>query len=91
MMKEHEQYFAMTLQQKLKKQVIGRVFVKITYNDEILVVIRYSDEEEFKMFIPNFTEQLINGLSTDYVAYNVIREYRTCLIRRLDERYFYQD
>ena len=91
MMKEHEQYFAMTLQQKLKKRVIGRVFVKITYNDEILVVIRYSDDEEFKIFIPNFTDKLINGLSTDYVAYEVLNEYRKCLIERMNSRYFYQD
>ena len=89
MMMEYEQYFAMTLQQKLKKRVIGKIYVKITMNDEILVLIEREDELKFRMFISNFTRKVIDGLSTDYVARMVIKEYREFIMARMNEKYFY--
>ena len=89
MMKEYEQYFSMTLQQKLKKRIIGKIFVKITMKDEILVMIEREDEWKFRMFISDFSDKLLNGLSTDYVAHEVLKEYKTFIIDRMNEKYFY--
>ena len=89
MMMEYEQYFAMTLQQKLKKRVIGKIYVKITMNDEILVLIERENELKFRMFISDFTRKVIDDLSTDYVAREVIKEYRNFIIARMNEKYFY--
>jgi low affinity Fe/Cu permease len=90
-MKEYEELFSMALQQKLKKRIIAKIFVKITRNDEILVTIEREDEDKFKMFIENFSDKFINGLNSEYVAYEVIKAYREFLIAKMDEKYFYQD
>ena len=94
MMREYEKLFSDALWKKLKCKIIGKIFVKVTRNDELLVVITREDELEeleFKTFVPDFSDKLVNGLTTDYVAYEVIKEYRKFIMERMNERYFYQD
>lgn len=91
MMQEYEICFSRALHQKLKKKIIGKIFVKITMNDEILVVIERDNEMQFKLFISDFTIKLINGLTSDYVAYEVLKEYKKFIIAKTNEKYFYQD
>ena len=90
-MQEYEICFSRALHQKLKRKIIGKIFVKITMNDEILVVIERENEMQFKLFISDFTRKLINGLTSDYVAYEVLKEYKKFIIAKTNEKYFYQD
>ena len=91
MMQEYEICFSRALHQKLKRKIIGKIFVKITMNDEILVVIERENEMQFKLFISDFTRKLINGLTSDYVAYEVLKEYKKFIIAKTNEKYFYHD
>ena len=50
-MLESEYLFSTTLQQKLKPRIIGNIFVKVTRNNELLVVISKDGEELFKHFL----------------------------------------
>ena len=91
---ELNELFTMGLQQKLKRKVIGKVFVKVTRNDKLLVKIERDDSDgklEFKMFVDNFSERIVNGWTTDYASYEVLNEYRQFLIEIMNEKYFYQD
>ena len=92
--RECEQLFSMAVQQKLKRKIIAKIFVKVTRNDELLVVIRRQDgddEIEFKLFISNFSEKCLDGLTSDFVVYEVMRGYKQFLIGMMEEKYFYQD
>ena len=92
MMTEYERLFAMNLQQKLKKRIVGNIYVKITRNDEILVIIeKEEDGIEYKIFSGNFAERMKNGLSTDYAAYEILQQYRSYIQGIMEERYFYND
>lgn len=90
MMTEYESLFALNLQQKLKMQIIGKIYVKITKNDEILVKIENENEGiEFKTFSGNFAERMRNGLSSDYAAYEILQQYRSYIQGIMEERFFY--
>lgn len=92
--RECEQLFSMAVQQKLKRKIIAKIFVKVTLNDELLVVIRREDDNEeleFKLFISNFSEKCLNGLTSDYVVYDVMSKYKQFLMGLMEEKYFYQD
>lgn len=93
-MQDYEYLFSMTLQQKLKSKIIGKIYVKVTQNDELLTIIRREDDDEdmeFKLFLGHFSERLINGWTTEYAAYEVMRAYKDFITKRMSERYFYQD
>lgn len=89
--REYEQLFSMAVQQKLKKRIIAKIFVKVTWNDELLVIIEREDELKFKLSIGNITEKIVNGLTSDYMAYQIFKQYREFLIERMENKYFYQD
>ena len=91
MMKEYEQYFSMTLQQKLKRKVIGKVYVKITKDDKVLILIENDDEMRFKLFVDDFANKFINGLTTDFIAYEALKEYKKFVFDQLKTQYFYVD
>lgn len=84
MMKEYEYLFAMSLQQKLKHRIVGRIYVTVDPYDELIVKIK-NDEVEFKAYVTNFSEKFYNGLTTDYEAYEITRQYRSFI----NKKYFY--
>ena len=84
-MLEYEYLFSTTLQRKLKPRIIGNIFVKVTRNNELLVVISKDGEELFKHFYENFSEKILNGYTTDYAVYEIVRDYRKCIL----ENFFY--
>ena len=88
MMKEYEQYFSMTLQQKLKRKVVGKVYVKITKDDKVLILIENDDEMRFKLFVDDFANKFINGLTTDFIAYEALKEYKKICIRSIKNTIF---
>ncbi len=85
----YKQLFSMTLQQKLKYRIKGNIYVKVTLDDALLVVISQEGETIFKKFINNISDKIQNGLTTDYCVYEVMKEYRQVVIDIAVERYFY--
>lgn len=86
---DYKQLFSMTLQQKLKYRIKGNIYVKVTLDDALLVVISQNGETIFKKFIDNISDKIRNGLTTDYCAYEVVKEYREVVIEMTMEQYFY--
>lgn len=83
MFDECKKCFAIAVHQKLKDRVHGRVFVKVTYNDELYIRIE-NDDTEFKTYVSNFAERIFNGWTSDFAVYEVLKQYRAAI----NERYF---
>lgn len=84
-MKEYEYLFSTNLHAKLKEKIVGKIFVKVTYNDELLIKINSYGNLECTIHIGNFSERILNGWSTDYAVYEVIKQYREFL----NKKFFY--
>lgn len=88
-MTEYERLFAMNLQQKLKTKIVGKIFVTATKDDALYIQITNSDNLEFKTYLKNFTERMLNGWSSDYAAYEVVQQYTDFVIDQMKSKYFY--
>ena len=82
-LRELDQIFAYNLQQKLKDQIYGKVYVKVIDEEIYISVACYSDIR-FEATISNFFEKILNGYTTDYACYEVMRQYRNFVM----EKYF---
>ena len=91
MMMEHEYIFATVLQKKLKPVIKGKIYVAIIPGDELVVKIQLDDEEPFRLFIPNVTQKILYGWSTDDAVRAVVSNYKKYLFEKIQERYFYND
>ena len=80
-MKDYEYLFAMAVQQKLKKQIIGKIFVKVNCDDELIIEIKNGDTE-FRSVITNFSDKIINGYPSDYAVYEIVNEYKKFILRK---------
>lgn len=85
MMKDYEYLFATTLQQRLKEKIVGKIFIKVTLHDELFIKIDTLGGLEYKLFINDFSNKILNGWTTEYAAYEVITQYK----RFINERYFF--
>lgn len=85
MMADYEYTFAVALQQKLKNKIQGAIHVCVVDTDELIVKITRNGVIDFKVSIPNFSNRILNGYTSDYAAYEIVNEYKKCLMKR----YFY--
>lgn len=83
-MKDYEYLFATTLHQKLKEKIVGSIFVKVTTNDELFIIIDSFGDIKYKLWFDHFSERIVNGWSTDYAVYDVLSQYR----KFINDRYF---
>ena len=81
-MRDYEYLFATTLHEKIKKEVVGKVFVKVTTEDKLYVNIKTFGDIEYVLTVDNFSQRIMNGWSTDYAAYEVLNRYRTFIMKR---------
>lgn len=90
-MVEYERLFAESVQKKLKSKIIGRIFVCVTYNDKLLVKIYRDDEVIFQSLEPNFARRLQNGLTSNDVVWDILKQYKRFVHEKIEKEYFYQD
>jgi hypothetical protein len=76
-----EKIFAKNLAEKLVEKIYGKIVVKI-FNDEVHVYIKCWSDIDCEVVLENFTERVLHGWSTDYAAYEVLEQYRKCVMRR---------
>ena len=82
-MRDYEYLFATNLQQKLKEKIIGKVFVKINANDELYIKIeRHEEGVMYEASYDEFSQKFINGWTTEYAAYEVLKNYKSSLMKR---------
>lgn len=73
---DYEYLFSMNLQAKLKERLQGAIFVKVDMDDNLIVKITRHDGNNFEVHISNFSERMLNGLTTEYAAYDIRKKYR---------------
>lgn len=81
-MTEYGFIFSTILHEKLKEKINGRVFVRVVSEDKLLVVINSYGDIEFKVFINDFSEKVLYGLSTDYAVYEIMKQYRRFVMNK---------
>lgn len=90
MMDEDYRYvFSTLLHAELKKRIVGRIFTKITYYDELLVKIDTYDDLTYTVTIPNISDKILNGYTTEYAMYEVMKNYRDYIQKLVNKKYFY--
>lgn len=88
-MVEYERLFSQAVQLKLKSIIKGKIFVCVTYSDELLVKIYRDGNVVFQTTIPSVTTKLRDGLSSGIVVKKIVEEYRQDLYEKFEKQYFY--
>lgn len=90
-MDEYKKVFATNLQNNLKRNIKGKVFVSVVKYDGVYVQITAEDGVVFKTHIQKLSDKLLNGYSINYAVYEITSQYREYIKKIVDERYFYND
>lgn len=75
--------FSKNLAQKLVEKVRGKVFVRVTSEDELYVSINFSDDIKFKTTLGRFSERIVNGWSMDYACYEIQKQYEKFILKQV--------
>lgn len=81
-MTDYEYLFTTTLHQKLREKIVGKIFVKVTRNDELFVKIESYGGLEYRFYRSNFSESIVNGYTTDFAAYEVVTEFKKFIMNK---------
>lgn len=73
---DYEYLFSMDLQAKLKEKIQGAIYVKVNENDSLVIKVTRRDGNNFDMSFTDFANRMLNGLITDYAAYEVVQKYK---------------
>ena len=79
---DYEYLFSMNLQTKLKERIQGGIFVKVDRGDNLIVEITRRDRNNFEMSFTDFSNRMLNGFSTDYAAYEVVKKYQKFVMKQ---------
>lgn len=78
----YEYLFQTNLHAKIREKVIGKVFVKVNQDDVLIVKIESFGNLKFETSIDNFSKRILNGYSTDYAAYEIVKRYTSYIMKR---------
>ena len=79
---DYEYLFSMNLQAKLKEKIQGAIYVKVNENDSLVIKVTRRDGNNFDMSFIDFANRMLNGLTTDYAAYEVTKKYREFVMKQ---------
>lgn len=79
-MRDYEYIFSIALQSKLKEAINASIFVNV-FKDQLTVQIKTRFGLDYDTAINNFSEKILNGYSSDYAAYQIVKEYRSYINR----------
>mgnify|MGYP006968139813 CR=1 FL=1 len=78
----YEHVFSMNLHEKLKQKIVAWIFCEINSENQLHVVIRTKQGGfRYESCIDDISEKIVNGYSTDYAAYEIIRDFRKYITR----------
>lgn len=80
-MTDYEYLFAMSLHNKFREKLVGKNFVGVR-DDRLNIKIESNGGLIFEISYPNFAERMLNGLSTEYIVYEVCEKYKKFIINR---------
>ena len=88
MMKEYEFIFSNNLKNKLIGEVKGGVKTWIVHDDLYISILMSKYDMQFEHVIPRISERILNGYTTDYAVYEIIKEYKDYLFKAVKETFF---
>lgn len=89
-MTDYGKLFASKVQSKLKEKIIGNIFVTVTKEDALHIQItRDGRDTQIQTYINNLSEKMLNGYSTDYAVYEIMKQYKEHVMKIMEKRYFY--
>ena len=81
-MLDYEYLFSTALHTKLKERIQGGIFVKVNWDDILVVKIKRQDGNTFEYRFEDFSKKVLNGFTTDYAAYEVESEYQRFVLKQ---------
>lgn len=79
---DYKYLFERALHEKLREGIVGKIFVKVKQNDNLIIKIESDGGIKFDMSITNFSDRIVNGYSTEYAAYEVKKRYKAFIMQR---------
>lgn len=80
-MADYEYIFSTLLHKKLKEKIVGHIYVAVR-NDILITEIDTIGGIKIDISINDFANKLVNGYSTDYVAYEIAKEYKKKILSK---------
>lgn len=68
-------YLVRTYRRNLKRK-FRELYVKVNENDSLVIKVTRRDGNNFDMSFTDFANRMLNGLTTDYAAYEVVQKYK---------------
>ena len=82
-MTDYGYLFTTSLHTKLKEKITGKIFVIVTKEEDALFVrIESYGDITYKYYLDNFSDRILNGLSSDYVAYEVVKDFKGFILSK---------
>lgn len=89
-MNEYEYTYSMALLSKLKCRIRNkRIFVTVTSDDELVIRIEHESGLIYEISFDNFSRRLLYGWSSDQATSEIIQKYKSYIIERVMENYFW--
>ena len=79
---EYEYVFVNALHARLKEEIIGKIYVTVSQDDVLYVNILSVNDTKYTFVKSNFADKIYGGWTSEYAAFEVIREYRNFIVKR---------
>lgn len=73
--------FSCIVYRRLKEVILGRVFTRVE-DDSLYVEIRRRDEPTFKLSIDDISNKIVNGYTSEYATFEVLKKYKKFVYNR---------
>lgn len=85
-MADYEYLIAMNLHAKLKEKIVGKIYVTVSY-DKLYVRIDSFENLTWDLSIPNFSQMVLNGFSTERIAEDIATKFKKYVIKKTVNKY----
>ena len=80
-MADYEYLIAMNLHAKLKEKIVGKIYVTVS-DDKLYVKIDSFENLTWDLSIPNFSQIVLNGFSTERIAEDIAIKFKRYVIKK---------
>lgn len=87
-MEEFRTLFIDLVHEKLKEKIVGRVWVTIDPDDELIIEIKNYDDFTFRASVGNLSTMVCYGVSSDAIVDKVVGKYKAGLFKWIEHLYF---
>ena len=85
-MADYEYLIALNLHAKLKEKIVGKIYVTVC-DDKLYVRIDSFENLTWDLSIPNFSQMVLNGFSTERIAEDIATKFKKYVIKKTVNKY----